>query len=229
MKLLIWDFDGTLGYRHGMWSGALLEVIDANVPTHQIEASMLRANLRDGFPWHKPDQIHTHIKTADAWWGMMMPVFERAFISVGFTPNDARDLALQTRMVYPCVDAWDCFDDTIPTLKSLSYQGWTHVVLSNHVPELEAIMTHLGLTTHMDAIFNSAFIGYEKPHPQAFQMVLNQYSNVETVWMIGDNPIADIAGAQAVGVPGILVRNSSIDIQYTCETLSEVSSIIVKW
>ncbi|MFE2486978.1 HAD hydrolase-like protein [Streptomyces mirabilis] len=33
------------------------------------------------------------------------------------------------------------------------------------------------------------------------------------VWMVGDNPVADIAGAHAVGVPGILIDPSEDGLQ----------------
>ncbi len=32
--------------------------------------------------------------------------------------------------------SWELFDDTLPALDQLSADGWSHVVLSNHVPEL---------------------------------------------------------------------------------------------
>jgi hypothetical protein len=35
-KMLIWDFDGTLGYRQGKWSGALVDVLDIAYPDHNF-------------------------------------------------------------------------------------------------------------------------------------------------------------------------------------------------
>jgi phosphoglycolate phosphatase-like HAD superfamily hydrolase len=46
MKYLIWDFDGTLAYREGMWSGSLIEVLDREMPTHALTSDMLRPYLR---------------------------------------------------------------------------------------------------------------------------------------------------------------------------------------
>ncbi|MFI5884541.1 HAD hydrolase-like protein [Streptomyces sp. NPDC051554] len=34
---------------------------------------------------------------------------------------------------------------------------------------------------------------------------LDRAGSPERVWMVGDNPVADVAGAQALGIPGILV------------------------
>ena len=57
--------------------------------------------------------------------------------------------------------------------------------------------------------FSTRRTGYEKPHPQAFRNVLQSLEAPEALWMIGDNPNADIAGAAALGIPGILSVDSS--------------------
>jgi hypothetical protein len=40
-KYLIWDFDGTLGYRPGGWTAALLEVLQREAPTCDVTADQL--------------------------------------------------------------------------------------------------------------------------------------------------------------------------------------------
>src|ERR671922_2114570 len=75
MKLLIWDFDGSLAYRQGRWSGALLDVLNQYVPGHTITRDQLVPHWRQGFPWHKPQQPHTHLSSADAWWAQLTPIF----------------------------------------------------------------------------------------------------------------------------------------------------------
>lgn len=94
----------------------------------------------------------------------------------------------------------------MPVLESLRQRNWTHVILSNHVPELSLIVQHLGLNRYVHQIFNSAQTGYEKPHPMAFKLVQMSLDKAEQLWMIGDNPVADIAGAEAANIPAILVR-----------------------
>lgn len=51
--------------------------------------------------------------------------------------------------------------------------------------------------------------------------------DVEQLWMIGDNPIADIAGAAALGIPGILVRKNDPGVAHYCADLMEVRSVLV--
>jgi len=118
------------------------------------------------------------------------------------------------------------FEDTIPTLALLTEQSWTHVVLSNHVPELPDIIYHLRLGSYIARIFTSAETGYEKPHPQAFRCVLDALAGAEMVWMIGDILEADVVGAESVGISAILVRRYHENAQCYCPVLSQVPILL---
>lgn len=207
MKTLIWDFDGTLGYRSGRaWAVALIETLDRCLPGHPFVAEQLAPYLRAGFPWHAPEQPHEHIATADQWWEALTPTLQAAFSALGLPDEQARWLAGQVRPVYADPARFCLFDDTLDTLDALSARGWTHVILSNHVPEFDGIAAALGLTQRMAAVFNSAWLGFEKPHVQIFRKMLAARRVDGPMWMIGDNYQADILGAAGVGIPGILVR-----------------------
>lgn len=58
---------------------------------------------------------------------------------------------------------------------------------------------------------NSAKTGYEKPHSEAFVLARRIAGDPATIWMVGDNPRADVAGAEAAGIPAILVRRDEIE------------------
>ena len=228
MKTLIWDFDGTLGYREGvLWAASFLEALDREWPGHPFTLEQLRPFLRSGFPWHTPEQPHTHITTADQWWEELEPLFARVFLGAGVEdPALARRLARQIRQIYCNPARWRLFEDTLPALDDLAARGWTHILLSNHVPELASFMDVLGLSTRIAAAFNSALIGYEKPHPAAFQGVLEFVSDSRPVWMIGDNITADILGAAAVGIPGVLVRRPDERAERFCADLTQVAAFV---
>jgi putative hydrolase of the HAD superfamily len=223
---LIWDFDGTLAHRLGGWAEALLEVIHGEAPTCEVTADQLRPHLQAGFPWHTPQQPHPAITSADQWWNALDHVFARAFTAIGIDALRAQRMAKHVRQVYPHPGRWRLFDDTIPALDQLATQGWSHVILSNHVPELPAIIHHLQLGPYIGHIFNSAQTGYEKPHPQAFRHALAALGDIALVWMIGDSLQADVAGASWVGVRSILVRTGHPDAQYSCSELSHVPAIV---
>jgi len=226
-KYLIWDFDGTLGYREGgAWVASLLEVLDREMPGHGVTFAALADVLPRQFPWHVWETPHPHLATAEAWWNALYPVLAEGFRGVGIGASRATALVGAFRGVYLDLDRWRLYADVLPTLDELSSLGWTHVVLSNHVPELQAIVQHVGLASRIATVFNSAHIGYEKPHPRAFQIVLEALPDAEALWMIGDNVHADVQGAERVGLPGILVRRLHPEARYACETLEEVVGVV---
>lgn len=209
-----------------MWAGALLEALRREAPGHEATVELLRPHLQTGFPWHDPDRHHPETRSAAAWWDALDSIFERAYTAVGVEAKRAKRLARLVRNVYPDAGYWRLFDDTIPALNHLSALGWRHLILSNHVPELAEIVRHLGLDGHIEKVFNSAESGYEKPHPRAFAGVLEFVGGPERAWMIGDNASADVAGAEGVGLKGILVRKRDENVRHNCESLTEVPDIV---
>lgn len=227
-RLLIWDFDGTLAHRRGEtgWSILLVEALDAEEPGHGHSADTFRPNLREGFPWHRPEIAHPELGEREAWWASVRPILARAYEAVGYLPDRALALADAARRLYvdPNV-GWALFEDTTPALEQLSRAGWTHVILSNHVPELRQIVAGLGLEELVAAISCSAETGYEKPHAAAFASVLDRFHPTET-WMVGDNVVADVLGAEAVGIPAVLVRRPDSRAARYADSLAGVARFL---
>lgn len=225
-RFLIWDFDGTLGYGEGLWSSALLTVLEASGAHPSFDARRLRAELQTGFPWHAPEVPHTGLSSPEMWWETLSPVFARTFEAGGLEPVPSRTLAGHVREVYVDPNHWRLFDDTLPALRLLSARGWTHVVLSNPVPELARIIREPGLGDYVRQVFNSADSGCEKPHPLAFEALLEALDHPEKIWITGDKPEADVRGAEATGIPAILVRGPRCGTRHHREDLSEVADSV---
>ena len=149
-----------------------------------------------------------------------------AFEASGLDPSASEELAGKVRNAYVDPRHWRLFDDAVPALGGLSSRGWTHLILSNHVPELPEILHNLGLAGHLLRVFNSAESGYEKPHPRAFDGVLEAVAGADATWMVGDNPEADVRGAEAVGLPAILVRGPGRGARRHCEDLSGIVDVV---
>jgi putative hydrolase of the HAD superfamily len=225
-RFLIWDFDGTLATRSGGWAGTLQEVLTSGYPQMAVAADDIRPHLLGGFPWHAHEVVRSPM-APDVWWENLNPLFARALSAgAGLTHADAHRLALRVRATYLRTDPWRLYDDTVDTLGQLTGRGWKHIILSNHCPELESIVAHLGLSHLFEAIYNSGVTGKEKPNPAAFECVFADYPQARAGWMIGDNWYADVGGAQAVGMRSILVRNEHPDARVRCATLSEVIGVI---
>jgi putative hydrolase of the HAD superfamily len=218
--IVLWDFDGTLAERPGLWRGCLLEVLREHEPDLDVDADAFIPALRGGFPWHSPDVAHPDLCEGDAWWAHLLPLLTKAYETAGVAPDRACELAglVRARYVDPTV-GWLLFDDTIPALAQLSSHGWRHAVLSNHVPELEQLVAGLGLDGYVEAIVCSAVTGYEKPHPEAFAQALRLRRNGEPVWMVGDNEAADVGGARAAGLPAVLVRRNGVGLLAAADTI----------
>jgi putative hydrolase of the HAD superfamily len=212
--VVLWDFDGTLAFRPGLWAGCLVETLDEHEPGHDVDVAAVRPLLRDGFPWHTPDVAHPELSSGALWWARVEALLARAYAGVGYPPERALELAEHAHRNYvDCSRGWRLFDDVVPALDELRGRGWRHVILSNHVPELGELVAGLGLGAYFDVVLTSAEIGYEKPHPQAFAHALERCGGPGRVWMVGDNPVADQRGAEAVGIPAILVRHDGADLR----------------
>ena len=217
--IVLWDFDGTLAERPGLWRACLLEVLREEEPDVDVGADVFIPALRDRFPWHRPDEAHLDLCDGEAWWGQIVPLLAEAYEAAGVQPDRARALASRARARYvdPTV-GWRLFDDTVPALSKLGHAGWRNAVLSNHVPELDHLVAGLGLDRYVEAVVCSALTGYEKPHARAFATALERTrSNGEPVWMVGDNPEADVAGARRAGLRAVLVRHNGVGLLEAAE------------
>jgi putative hydrolase of the HAD superfamily len=152
-RVVIWDFDGTLAWRPGLWGGCVLEVLDELEPGHGVAIEVVREGLRDGFPWHAADQPHLHLSESDAWWAPILDLIGAALVSAGVSAAQAQRVAraVRERFIDPS-RGWRVFDDTVAALARLSGSGWSHVVLSNHVPELSDLIDGLGLARHFEHV-----------------------------------------------------------------------------
>jgi putative hydrolase of the HAD superfamily len=224
-KYLIWDFDGTLAYRTGAWSGALTALARRRQEYGSFTPDVVRPFLSSGFPWHAPENLHPGL-SADEWWEELFPVFFRTYRGAGVDSKIAAQMAHEVRAEYLDLSSWQRFDDTLPALKSLSDLGWTHVLLTNHVPELPVLLNYLDLTSPFAGCFNSAGTGVEKPNQKAFRAVIDWLGVYEKAWVIGDSYNADFLGATEAGLPAVLVRTPHSTASPCAKTLLELASII---
>lgn len=103
--------------------------------------------------------------------------------------------------VFPDVfEALAALRAVVPTLGVISNWGWW-------LPELCA---ELGLAGYFDFIITSARVGAAKPNPAIFQAALTlSGSNPENTLHVGDSLYADVRGAQAVGITGVLLDRAA--------------------
>lgn len=206
-RLLVWDFDGTLAFRPGNWTGVVCDVVAAERPDVGMTPARLRPHLQSGFPWHTPDVVRTPC-SADQWWSDLLTMLATAVqAATGLDLGEARRLVNGVRAAYTDATGRQLFDDALPVLTTLHNRGWRHIVLSNHMPELPQLVGALGLGDFITAVYSSGCTGVEKPHRKAFETVFAQHPEARRGWTIGDSWRADVQGALAVGMRAILVRS----------------------
>lgn len=225
MRYLIWDFDGTLAEREGRWSGAVSAVLRRHRPSLACDPQDVRPYLRSGYPWHEP-HIERPPSDAEGWWRRLEPVFARFFSEhAGFTAERAQGAAKEVRDEYLRPGAWALFPDVPAALARLGAAGWRHVILSNHVPELEALVQGLGIRDRFVRVLSSACTGFEKPHPRSFALARLACIGHADLVMIGDSVSADVRGAESCGIPAILVRTAA-DERWRCADLADLPGVI---
>ena len=201
-----WDFDGTLVSRPAMWGEAACSVVRRVAPNRDCPDASLRRAMNHGMPWHRPDGAHPDLATPDQWWECVFRRYVEVFQELGLpeaTTPDALD-AIRRDVLTP--QRYRVFDDVETVLSSLHGAGWTHVIVSNHVPELPDVIEGLDLARHFAAIVTSGIVGYEKPHPRMFETARTHSHVGRPVWMVGDSLTSDCLPVAPFDVKAILVR-----------------------
>ena len=104
---------------------------------------------------------------------------------------------------------FEIYDDVAPALTELAARGYVLGVISNSHRSLDAFKTHFKLDALIGTTVSSAEHGFMKPHRSIFEAALHHagVGAAESV-MVGDSLKADIGGARAAGMRGILLRRS---------------------
>lgn len=104
---------------------------------------------------------------------------------------------------------FEIYDDVAPVLAELSARGFVLGVISNSHRSLAAFKTHFKLDSLIGTTISSAEHGFMKPHRSIFEAALQDARvNAADAVMVGDSLKADIEGARAAGMRGILLRRS---------------------
>jgi putative hydrolase of the HAD superfamily len=188
---------------------------------------MLRPYLQAGFPWQEPEKPHLHLNDPEDWWRHLRNLLSTAMTNAGFPESAVTSSVSHVRERFLEPSRWLVYDDTIPALTAVRSLGARSIILSNHVPELEWLADRLGIRACVDSVITSGLVGYEKPHARIYEIALETTGHPERVCMVGDNPIADVAGPEAAGIPGILIsRDGSRTAERVVSSLLDVPQFL---
>ena len=89
--------------------------------------------------------------------------------------------------------------DAAAVLAVCAFKGYKNYILTNNFPEWESLFDGLGLRQFFSGIVNSGVVGACKPDEKIFRIAERTANFPSLIWMVGDNPIADIEGAKNAG------------------------------
>jgi putative hydrolase of the HAD superfamily len=225
-RTIFWDFDETLASRDGRWSDVLFECLVAEAGDERAALEDLRVMLRTGFPWHTPEIGHPELSSPEMWWDRLNGVLAAALTKLGCEEVTAKQAASRVRDRYLDPRSWSLRPGAASVLETLNRQGWSHVLVSNHVPELNSLVSALGLQNLLDAVVTSATIGYEKPHRAFAEAVIREVGSFDTAWVVGDSVHADVGLAEVLHCRSILIGSADPRATYSVQELSEIPLLI---
>lgn len=102
--------------------------------------------------------------------------------------------------------------DVVKTLKTLQKNKIKIAVVSDLTTHIQLRkIKKLGLTKYIDYLVTSEEAGSEKPHSIMFLLALNKLGlKPEEAFMVGDNTINDIEGANSVGMDTVLIKRGNL-------------------
>lgn len=223
MRVIFWDFDGTLVYSNSLWSNSVFHAlsqtrVDGNA---NVKFEDIRKCMATGFTWHTPYEDYSEL-TDEKWWDFMIDKICNDYINLGVKRKTARLAASKVPKIIKDLNNYTLYDDAFEILEKSVECGNINVLLSNNYPDLDDVLNGLGLSEYFDSVIISAKIGYDKPRKEIFNYAKSKYPNAEYV-MIGDSINADIIGGKNVGMRTVLVHNGFDEkADSCCDTLTEI-------
>jgi 2-haloalkanoic acid dehalogenase type II len=117
---------------------------------------------------------------------------------------------------------WILEEDTVPTLQLLKSQNYRFGILSNagDDKDVQELIESFGIRSFFDFVLTSATCYYRKPHPRAFEFALAHWHIApQEAIMIGDSLMADVQGAQNLGMRTVWITRRA---QFTQDNFQRI-------
>jgi len=137
----------------------------------------------------------------------------RALAQLGAPPAATAGTEAALKIFFEPEEAlWQPFPDAITTLKQLSAKGYRLGLYSNAPddPLVQRVVNRSKLRPWLAPVFSSAGLGWRKPRPEPLRLIADRWGLPPAeIAVVGDTLNADILGAQAAGMTGILVTTAT--------------------
>lgn len=136
------------------------------------------------------------------WWRRIV----RHTFRVGGVVRVPPDLCDALFRHYATPEAWYRYEDTLEALGRLRDRGYRLGVISNFDSRLHGILHGLGMSALLDCVTVSSAAGDAKPGRRIFEQALGALDvGAADALHVGDDPVADVIGARAAGLEGVLI------------------------
>jgi HAD superfamily hydrolase (TIGR01662 family) len=117
---------------------------------------------------------------------------------------------------------WILEEDALTTIQTLKSQDYQLGILSNagDDKDVQELIEGFGIRSYFDFVLTSAKCYYRKPHPRAFEFASAHWSiPPREALMIGDSLMADMQGAQNLGMRTIWITRRA---QFTEDSFKRI-------
>lgn len=205
IRAVFFDVGNTLLYPHPSVSEVCREVLESEGHVRDLSAIDELMPLVDEYyedRYREDDTFWTDEgETSQVWVGMYSLLCRKLGIE-----DDAEHLARRVYDAFGSSARWRLYDDVLGTFGRLQAAGLGVGIISNWDRRLVSILSGLGIGLRPEAIVCSADVGLRKPDPRIFEMACARLGVDPAVAVhVGDHQYADMLGAEAVGMTGVLI------------------------
>lgn len=205
MRAVFFDVGNTLVYPHPSVSEVCRRVLADEGHVHDLSAIDAYMPLVDAYyedAYRADDTFWTSEEaTSSVWVGMYSLLCRELGIE-----EDAERIARRVYDEFGRADRWCLYSDVRPALERLRDRGILTGIISNWDRRLTRVLTGLGLGEVLDDIVSSADVGLHKPDPRMFTLACDRLGvRPRDAAHVGDHHYADLLGARAVGMHGVLI------------------------
>lgn len=162
--------------------------------------------------------------------------------SFGYTLTGTEIEAAERAYFAPELANWEILPGALDAVETLNADGFRLAVVSNAPSHLflDEAVARIGLRPFFSPVMSSARAGARKPDPRLFLSVASEWQlDPATIVVIGDGLTADIEGAHAAGMRGVLVHGAAnpdnagytgdVLPDATLDTISDAPALIEAW
>jgi putative hydrolase of the HAD superfamily len=122
---------------------------------------------------------------------------------------------------------FELYPESVEVLQAIKDRGIPLGVISNASHGIVGDLERTGVASFFEHIVYSQQVGCVKPDPRIFREALGRFA-VEAghTWHVGDNVVADVGGAKAVGIRPLLVRRKGQETPPGADVVDDLRGVL---